>query len=201
LHSNLVKVPSIAPLPDPVQPPLSAVSYLVLGLVERAGEATPYELKQMAASVSGLWTLRHDQVYREPERLARQGWLEEDREQHGRRRRRFRITPAGRKALQDWLATPTAEFTELRDPGLLQLFLGADPRPLALRQLEVHEQRLREYEQLDDALPPQTPLGMRLSLEAGMGHEREWVRFWRQLTGDGGTDAPTRPQGSGARTK
>jgi DNA-binding PadR family transcriptional regulator len=162
-------------------PPLSPVSYLVLGLIERAGEATPYELKQMAASVSGLWTLRHDQVYREPERLAGQELLEEDREQHGRRRRRFRITPAGRKALRQWLAAPTADFTELRDPGLLQLYLGADPGPLAQRQLEAHEQRLREYEELAESLPSETPEGPRISLEAGIAHEREWVRFWRRL--------------------
>ena len=135
----------------------------------------------MAASVSGLWTLRHDQVYREPERLARLGLLDEDREQHGRRRRRFRLTTAGREALERWLAAPTDEFTELRDPGLLQLFLGADPVPLATRQLAVHEQRLREYEQLADAMPAETPEGVRQSLRAGLGHEREWVRFWRTL--------------------
>jgi DNA-binding PadR family transcriptional regulator len=178
------------PPPDPAQAPLAAVSYLVLGLIERAGEATPYELKQMASSVSGLWTLRHDQVYREPERLARQGLLEEDREQHGRRRRRFRLTAAGKKALRRWLATPTADFTELRDPGLLQLFLGADPVPLALRQLEAHEERLHEYQRLADALSPQTPAGVRLSLQAGIAHEREWVRFWRPLATTSGLASP-----------
>jgi PadR family transcriptional regulator, regulatory protein AphA len=162
---------------------LSPVSYLVLGLIEQAGEATPYDLKQMAAAVSGLWTLRHDQVYREPERLSAQGLLEEEREEHGRRRRRFRVTEAGRQALRDWLATPTSEFTELRDPGLLQLFLGADPKGLAERQLEIHAERLAEYEQMVAACPPETPEGVLLSIEAGVGHEREWVRFWRRLAG------------------
>src|SRR5437588_11502272 len=108
---------SVSPLRDPSPGVLPEVSYLVLGLIERAGEATPYDLKQMAAAVSGLWTLRHDQVYREPERLARLGLLEENREQDGRRRRRFRITRAGKNTLAEWLASPTSEFTELRDPG------------------------------------------------------------------------------------
>ncbi|MDX6698548.1 MAG: hypothetical protein QOE65_1945 [Solirubrobacteraceae bacterium] len=160
--------------------PLPPVAYLVLGLIEQAGETTPYELKQMAASVSGLWTLRHDQVYREPERLARRGLLEEEREADGRRRRRFRITAAGRAALREWLSTPTTEFTELRDAGLLQLFLGADPGPLAAQQAAAHEARLAEYEALAAGLPPETPDGVRLSLRAGIGHEREWVRFWRE---------------------
>jgi DNA-binding PadR family transcriptional regulator len=153
----------------------------VLGLIDRAGEATPYDLKQMAAAVSGLWTLRHDQVYRETERLARDGLLTEDREEHGRRRRRFRMTSDGREALQAWLTAPTAEFTELRDPGLLQLYLGAEPASVARPQLAVHEARLREYEEFAAACPPDVPEGVRLSLESGLGHEREWVRFWRQL--------------------
>lgn len=28
------------------------------------------------------------------------------------------------------------------------------------------------------------PLGMRLALEAGIGHEREYVRFWSKLRDD-----------------
>jgi PadR family transcriptional regulator AphA len=160
---------------------LGPVSYLVLGLLERSDGATPYELKQMAASLSGLWDLRHDQVYREPERLAELGLLREDREEGGRRRRHFRLTEKGRDALQEWLSNPTDEFTELRDPGLLQLFLGADPAPLGRRQLEIHEERLSEYKALAANLPRETPRGVRLALEAGVGHEREWVRFWRRV--------------------
>src|SRR4051812_32406234 len=95
------------------------VSYIVLALLEQAGEATPYELKQVAASLSGFWDLRHDQVYREPERLAAAGLLSERREQAGRRRRRFRLTEEGRRALEDWRRNPTSDSTELRDPGLL----------------------------------------------------------------------------------
>ncbi len=162
--------------------PLSSTSYLVLGLIHSAGEATPYDLKQMAVGLSGLWTLRHDQVYRETERLARQGLLKEDREEQGRRRRRFRLTAEGRKALEDWLSTPTSEFTELRDPGLLQLYFGADPSVLGEVQLAVHQRRLQGYERLAKALPPETPAGVRLSLESGIGHEREWVRFWRRMS-------------------
>ena len=95
------------------------------------------------------------------------------------------MTPAGRTALEEWLATPTNEFTELRDPGLLQLFLGAEPSALAELQLAVHEERLREYEELARSLPQETPAGVRLALESGLGHEREWVRFWRHLLSSG----------------
>src|SRR5260370_8435225 len=107
----------------------------------------------------------------------------------GRRRRRFRMTAAGRAALGEWLTKPTAEFTELRDPGLLQLFLGAEPASVAQPQLAVHEERLGEYEQLLEALPADVPAGVRLALESGNGPERELVRLCPRLAKKGHTQA------------
>jgi PadR family transcriptional regulator AphA len=164
---------------------LTPTSYIVLGLLSLAGEATPYELKRMVAvGVGNLWSLQHAQLYTEPERLARAGYLTEEREDGGRRRKRYALTGRGRRALADWVATPTDELTELRDPGLLRLFFGADPKVLASVQLEVHERKLREYEETHAAIEGLNPPGPRLTLEAGIGHEREWIRFWRQLARD-----------------
>ena len=163
---------------------LTPTSYIVLGLVERAGEATPYELKRMvAAGVGNLWSVQHAQLYTEPERLTAARYLSERRERGGRRRKRYTITDRGREALREWLSTPTSELTELRDPGLLRVFLGADPAKLAAAQLAAHEAKLAEYEQVRardrGEGPPGT--GPRLALEAGIGHEREWIRYWRRL--------------------
>ena len=87
---------------------------------------------------------------------------------------------AGRKALREWRADTETELYELRDPGLLKLFCGADPATLAEAQLERHQRRLHSYEEL----LAQTDLaeGVKLSLESGIGHEREYVRFWSRLT-------------------
>ena len=84
--------------------------------------------------------------------------------------------------MRDWRADPRTSLYELRDPGLLKLFCGADPAAVAGPQLELHEQRLRRYEELlsDDLAP-----GVRLALESGIGHEREYVRFWRRVRGEG----------------
>jgi len=30
------------------------------------------------------------------------------------------------------------------------------------------------------------PRGMRLALESGLGHEKEFVRFWKRVAADGG---------------
>jgi PadR family transcriptional regulator AphA len=161
---------------------LTPTSYIVLGLLEQVGEATPYELKKLVnLSVGHFWTLQHAQLYTEPDRLTRAGLLSEERETEGRRRKRYRTTDAGRRALETWRAEPTEAFTELRDPGLLQLFFGTDPAELARRQRDVHARRLADYEQLRERLGDRGPPGPRLALDAGIGHEREWVRFWSQL--------------------
>ena len=165
-------------------PRLTPVSYIVLGLLDRLGPATPYELKQAhAVGIGNFWTVQHAQFYSEPERLAAAGLVTEEREEGGRRRRRYTLTEAGREALGEWVAHPTAELTtELRDPGLLKLHLGADPAALAAVQLEAHRRKLAEYEELAKHDPG--PGGDRRewrTLAAGLGHEREWVRFWEDV--------------------
>jgi DNA-binding PadR family transcriptional regulator len=161
-------------------PRLSDTSYAVLGLLDLFEPATPYQLKQIAqVSIFHFWSIPHTQIYTECARLAEAGLLDEEREETGRRRRTYRLTPDGRKALTDWRADPEADMYELRDPGLLKLFCGADPASLARTQLETHERRLAEYEGMhgwDDM-----PGGMRLALEGGIGHQREYVRFWRRV--------------------
>lgn len=162
---------------------LTATSYIVLGLLARAGGgATPYALKQMAArSVGNFWSLQHAQLYTEPERLRQAGLVEEERETGGRRRRLYTITAAGRTALDEWRATPADEPGELRDPGLLQLFFGAEPRRLAPAQLALHAAKLDEYLSVQERFADEMPAGERLALGAGIAHEREWVSFWRSL--------------------
>ncbi len=161
---------------------LTPTSYIVLGLLDARGEATPYELKQMvAAGVGNFWTLQHAQLYSEPERLTKAGYLTEQREESGRRRKRYALTRSGRAALRAWASEATDDFTELRDPGLLRLFFTDDPGPLAAAQLAVHERRLAEYKALADQAGDDAPAGPRLTLDAGIAHEREWVRFWSKL--------------------
>lgn len=158
---------------------LSSTSYIVLGLIEAAVEATPYDLKRtVAAGLGNFWSVPHAQVYAEPERLAADGYLSERREEKGRRRRYYRVTAKGRKALRDWLAEPTGEMTELRDLGMLKVFFGADPKAMAAVQLPARRRKVAEYEELVERIGDQIPPGILLSLRAGIGHEREWVRFW-----------------------
>jgi DNA-binding PadR family transcriptional regulator len=163
---------------------LTPASYIVLGLVAYLGEATPYELKGIVqGSIGNFWSLQHAQLYTEPERLAKAGFLEERREREGRRRKRYSMTAKGREAVAGWRAQPTAELGELREPALLKLFLGGDPAALAPLQLEAHRRQLAEYESIRAGMPAELPQGPRLALEAGIRHEHTWLAFWEELAG------------------
>lgn len=162
---------------------LTPTSYVVLGLIEQMQPASPYDLKlAVAAGVGQFWSLPHTQLYSECGRLAEAGLLSERREESGRRRRLYRLSGAGTKALDRWREEPTSELYELRDAGLLKLFFGADPAKLAADQLDAHKERLREYErQLEECKRMKAPRGVIHAIEAGIGHEREYVRFWSKL--------------------
>lgn len=168
---------------------LTPTSYIVLGLLSAAGEATPYDLKQIVATTLGdFWSLPHAQLYAEPERLTAAGLLSERRERSGRRRKHYKLTAAGKEALEDWIGEPTPEQTELRDPGLLKIFFGADPLAMAAVQLPIRRRKVEEYEEMVAQIDGHVPEGMVLTLRAGIGHEREWVRFWTELLEEGETE-------------
>ncbi|MHB8533090.1 MAG: PadR family transcriptional regulator, partial [Solirubrobacteraceae bacterium] len=142
-------------------------------------------------STANFWTVPHTQIYTECSRLAEAGLLSEEREHSGRRRRTYRLAGPGREALARWRAEPAGDLYELRDVGTLKLFFGADPAGLAPPQLAAHRGRLAEYEGLHaEVLARGGPEGWRLALEVGIGHEREWVRFWSALLQDRHADAP-----------
>jgi DNA-binding PadR family transcriptional regulator len=172
---------------------MTATSYLVLGLVEREGPSTPYDLKRhVAATIGHFWSFPHALLYTEPPRLVKLGLLTEERESDGRRRRLFTITELGRAAIQAWLAKPAHEPTELRDVGLLQLFfadLGStdDRQAIARAQLAIHRAALGRYE--DDRLAERGVDGSDpaartvehwrgVTLPMGLLYERAAVEFW-----------------------
>ena len=162
---------------------LSATSYIVLGLLNEAGPSTPYALKQgVAGTVGNFWSVPHSQLYAEPARLAAAGYVTEEREETGRRRRTYAITEKGREALKEWLAEPELPAPEMRDPGLLKLFFGADPKVIAPAEIERHRSKLEEYRLLKAALEEfPGPPGPALTLEAGIAHGEVWVTYWESI--------------------
>lgn len=164
---------------------LPASAYVVLGLIATFGPMTPYELKKMVdESIGYFWSFPRAQLYVEPERLKALGLLGEERESEGRRRRTYAITGAGREALREWLTSDVGASVELRDPGLLKLYFGAQlPREevvaLARAQEATHHARLAEYEVIERRLAnvPDTAFA-RATLAMGLRYEQESVSFW-----------------------
>jgi PadR family transcriptional regulator, regulatory protein AphA len=161
---------------------LTPTSYIVLGLLED-DPGTPYELKaRVAAGLGNFWTVQHAQLYNETARLAEEGFLDEQIEESGRRRKTYSITKAGRKALAGWREIPDDGFGEMRDPGLLKLYLGADTATIAPGRARAHEVRLQGWEAIKEAIRgADIPEGQRMALENGIEHERLFVKFWSSL--------------------
>jgi len=165
---------------------LTPTSAIVLGLLELIGEGTPYDLKQaVGMTVGHFWTFQHAQLYTETERLAKAGLLNVQQEEGGRRRKRYSLTDAGRKALEDWRAEPATEVAELRELSVLKLFFGADPKELGKAQVAAHEAKLGEYyeiRKIDVGLEPRGPW---IALDSGIEHEKQQIRFWKRLADSG----------------
>jgi DNA-binding PadR family transcriptional regulator len=161
---------------------LTTTSYIVLGLLDQRAEATPYDLKGMVeASIGNFWSVPHSQLYAEPARLAKAGYVSERRETTGRRRRHYSLTARGRTALAEWREDPTVEMPELRDLSLLKMFFGGNAAKLASAQRAAHERKLDYYRAILAGDNGSDPRGPWRTLRAGVSHEREWVRFWAAL--------------------
>ncbi|MEW6472130.1 MAG: PadR family transcriptional regulator [Actinomycetota bacterium] len=174
-----------------VKAKLGPSAYLVLGFIAELGPSTPYDLKRaVSKSIAYFWDFPHSQLYVEPGRLAAMGLLSEYQEPHGRRRRLFSITDAGREELQRWLEAPTKEHPEVRDLGLLKLYFSgltspARIRRLAEEQIALHRERLAEYDALAKEMtrferlrPHQVPIRM------GYLFEQAVISFWESVLED-----------------
>ena len=175
---------------------LTPTSYVVLGLLAREGPSTPYALERhVAATLGNFWSFPHTLLYSEPERLAGLGLVTETRESEGRRRRSFAISSTGLEALDAWLVRPARSRTELRDPGLLQLFfmdLAPDEARLRLaqEQLAIHRAKLSAYEsdaRIERREGTSAP-GLRTvehwrgaTLPMGLRYEGAAVEFWQDV--------------------
>jgi DNA-binding PadR family transcriptional regulator len=184
---------------------LSPTSYVVLGSVALRGPTTSYDLKRFVElSLGHFWAFPHSQLYAEPERLARAGLLTEEREDGGRRRRTYAITPEGGAALDDWLRAPVTTQVELRDLGLLKLFFGelADDdvmRALAEEQVAAHRAMIARYDWIARRYGDRPEYAQRLlPLHAGFGLERAMLAFWEQLAEETSAQAPARAASQGA---
>jgi PadR family transcriptional regulator, regulatory protein AphA len=172
-------------MPDDVSTRLSGTSYAVLGLIAAWGPCTPYDLKRaIETTVENFWPVPHTTFYVEPARLAEAGLLTVDQEEGGRRRKLYAVTAAGRRALDAWVAEPSAAPPQLRDELVLKVFLGADPGPLTAERVAWHQAKLAELEgYLELVRAGEGTAGMDNALVAGREYHRALIGMLERLTG------------------
>ncbi|CAN5442489.1 hypothetical protein BH20ACT15_BH20ACT15_00710 [soil metagenome] len=108
---------------------LSATAKAILGILAMRPRSG-YEIKAFVDdSTRFFWAASYGQIYPELKRLAERGLIEGTEEPTGKRRRTvYRLTDTGTDELRDWHGQP-AEVYELRDEGLLKLFLSGAVDP------------------------------------------------------------------------
>jgi PadR family transcriptional regulator, regulatory protein AphA len=161
---------------------LTPTGRVVLGMLG-LGKRTGYDIKQLVdVSTRFFWAASYGQIYPELKRLEAQGLVEgTPQPTGGRARTEYSLTAAGRRALDEWLASPAELGHEVRDEGLLKLFFseGRDTGDVleTLRAMRAKHERI--LARLEEAhAPPDGPEpGPYLSLDYGLGLHR-WAIDW-----------------------
>lgn len=131
-----------------IQREMPTTSYAILGLVS-FGETSGYDLKQFAdGSIHYFfWSPARSQVYAELRRLTALEYVTEREVEQERRpdKRLYRITPAGKEALQSWLSQPEVAPEVHKSMFLLKLFFGGStPKHTLIAQLEERRRQAQE---------------------------------------------------------
>ncbi|MFG2812933.1 PadR family transcriptional regulator [Streptomyces sp. NPDC048410] len=162
------------------------------------GEASGYDLaKGFNASVANFWTATPQQLYRELDRMEREGLVTARVIRQERRpdKRLFTLTDAGHDALRAYLADPLGRPTAIRD-GLLVKVQCADIGELTAVRADIAARmdwaraKLTGYERLrerllggrteDRYLAEAERVGPYLTLLRGISFEQENLR-WGEL--------------------
>ena len=166
--------------------PLTPTGRVVLGML-RMGKRTGYEIKQLVdVSTRFFWAASYGQIYPELKRLEAQGLVEgTPQPTGGRARTEYSLTPAGRRAFDDWLASPAELGYEVRDEGLLKLFFSEDRDAGevldTVRAMRAKHERTLARLQEAHPTPEEPEPGPYLSLDYGLGLH-EWVIDWCRRT-------------------
>lgn len=184
---------------------LSSTAYVILGML-RSEPRSGYEIKQAVDnSTRFFWAASYGQIYPELRRLEAAGFAVAAEEPRGAVPRRvYRITTAGKRAMQEWLTDPEEDF-EIRDEGLLKLFFGAalDEKgllTLARRRREFFEDVHRHFRAISEELGPiDNPSGevLEYGLELMDWNARWWATLEQRLTQATPARAGRRPESLG----
>lgn len=165
----------------------------ILGLLALRPSWTTWELKtQLRRNMRFFWPRAESQIYEEAKSLVAKGFAVADRSYSGRRARTtYQITPAGRAALEEWMATPP-RATALECEALLRVFLAAFSTPdhlaAALDQVQADARAILDVgrvvgpEYLAGTAPFQDQLPVRAVVFDFLSHHARMLSEWADRT-------------------
>ncbi len=119
--------------------------------------------------------------------MSREGLLDQEVEEGGRRRRVYSLTASGQEALESWLKTPPGEVFEMRDMAVLQLFFSeftstAELTKLAEDQVRLHKERLAVYRAIIEHNEGREGAARRMApLALGVRMTTACLEFWSDI--------------------
>jgi DNA-binding PadR family transcriptional regulator len=163
---------------------LSDTEYAVLGLLT-FGERSGYELDKLSArSIGYFWRPAKSKIYGILPRLVERGFAESTAVVQANRpdKRLYRLTPAGARALREWLESGYPIRGVSRDGLLLKLFFGAHADRQTLRaqvadRQRVAERQLAELEEIERSIDPARDFFPYLTLLHGLEDARSTIAW------------------------
>jgi DNA-binding PadR family transcriptional regulator len=183
-----------------------SVKYGILGLLAQQ-PLHGYEVKTRFESLfGGTWEVNFGQIYTTLQRLERDGLVEPADGRGDRAKLTYRLTGAGRAALEQWLAQPEAEPQQLREEIHLKLLLtgrlaNGNLRGLLAGQRRVYLQRLKDLAALERRAHQDGRGDLVLVIKSAMLHteaDLKWVDVCEDELGDHGDNADSRKGGPGS---
>ena len=158
--------------------------YAVLGLLAD-GPLSGYELHKRAERTIGyFWRPAKSKIYELLPRLGEQGLVESRHVPQDKRpdKQVHSLTPLGREALQEWLASRELPKRVARNPLLLRLFFGAHGDPAVLvdliSELEGRARaQLAELREIERDVDPERDVFGYLTLLHGIEDAESTVRW------------------------
>jgi DNA-binding PadR family transcriptional regulator len=149
---------------------LSPTAKVILGIL-RFQPSSGYDIKQsVEISTRFFWGASFGQIYPELRRLEEADLVEVESE-GSRGRKVYRLTPAGKRAVDDWLRGD-GDLFQYRDEGLLRLFFSdlADPEAALANVRRMREWREEVvgflHSQIEPHAQEDVELGYRFPLRA-----------------------------------
>jgi len=182
--------------------PLNATAGSLLGFLD-SGSMSGWELAgAVQATIGNFWNVTRSQIYRELGDLSARR-LVEPGAPGPRNRRRYAITPAGRKAFAGWIRREPGQEL-IRFPLLLTMFFADHVPPDELARFvdthrRRHQDRLAFYRSMMKGSPPTSPRVQ--TLRFGIAYEETFLKWLDGLPLNPPPRGPVATVASAARSR